>query len=350
VIPDTLYFQRNNYSAPAQFTVRAVDDIAIEDPIHISVLKFEVVTDDPEYAKVVVPDIRVNIVDNEAKGKEVSVGRWGGTVSLTVPYGGSILSIPPGALKNDTVVQFREWEKPLEPGLAGIERNLGERGEIKARRVSGTYLFTPHGKMFDVPVTIAIEYDVKAAEVSGGMPYLLVSYNNTVGPWEIVEDAVFANGVASVRSYHFSTYYVAAGSVAPPPRDAPMPPPPLCTTEADSKVSDVEWGIISAFAVENLLLMALLAYFVVRRASAPKSAVLPMQIAYDRETGKPFALPAPNASKKASQLALTDEPVLLPGPYDGQPTVVTDATQVKVVNTLPEDALGAESVEMNTKV
>ena len=46
----------------------------------------------------------------------------------------------------------------------------------------------------------------------------------------------------------------------------------------------------------------------------------------------------------------TDEPVLLPGPYDGQPTVVTDATQVKVVNTLPEDALGAESVEMNTKV
>ena len=51
---------------------------------------------------------------------------------------------------------------------------------------------------------------------------------------------------------------------APPPRDAPMPPPPLCTTEADSKVSDVEWGIISAFAVENLLLMALLAYFVGR--------------------------------------------------------------------------------------
>jgi hypothetical protein len=118
----------------------------------------------------------------------------------------------------------------LPAGNAGPEINIGERGEVRLRRVSGTYLFTPHGATFATPVSIAIEYDEVAAVVAGAKLYMMVSFNSTGGPWSIVEGASFANGVASVRSSHFSTYYVAAGLTAPPPADARPPPVRLYTS------------------------------------------------------------------------------------------------------------------------
>ena len=112
----------------------------------------------------------------------------------------------------------------------------------------------------------------------------------------------------------------------------------------DTGMSDVEWGIISAFIVENLILAAVGAWLCVKKATQPRQQVLPMQIHYN-EDGKPLALPAPprgsiapglggvgmlpggggamgmNAAYNRAAMGMSNEPVLLPGPYDGQPTI-----------------------------
>jgi len=41
------------------------------------------------------------------------MGKWGGTVSLAVPYGAVILSVPPGALETRTELQAGAYTRPL---------------------------------------------------------------------------------------------------------------------------------------------------------------------------------------------------------------------------------------------
>jgi hypothetical protein len=106
VTPSEIAFVRTNYSADGVFTVTAVDDIAVEEPQHLSLLKFQIVTADPEYQKVIVPDKIATIVDNEVDSSTVRMGKWGGVMSLTVPYGAVILSVPPGALAQDTELRW----------------------------------------------------------------------------------------------------------------------------------------------------------------------------------------------------------------------------------------------------
>ena len=339
VTPAEITFVRANYSAVGVFTIRAVDDTTIEESQHLSLLRFQIVTGDTEYQKVVVPDKIVTIVDNDKERLTVGMGKWGGVMSLTVPYGAVILSVPPGALSNDTKLVLRESLKPLPAGTAGTETSLGQ---LRVRRVGGSYEFKPYGTTFATPVTIAIEYDEAAAALVGGKLHMLVCLNGTDGPWSVVEEVTFAGGVASVQSTHFSTYYVAAGAVAAPPAEAPPPPPPPapCRDPDDTGVSDVEWGIIAAFILENLVLAVVGTWVFVKRATAVKPQVLPL-IEYSAD-GKPLALPAPmvgiapgagggvgllgpgpgvGGAYGRAVMGVSNEPVLLPGPYDGQPNL-----------------------------
>jgi hypothetical protein len=102
------------------------------------------------------------------------------------------------------------------------------------------------------------------------------------------------------------------------------------------------WFQSLLFQIRQLVPLHVGAWLCVKKATAPRHQVLPLQIQYN-EDGKPLALPAPmgivpyggggggegefRAAAEAHRaytlaaMGMSNEPVLLPGPYDGQPTM-----------------------------
>lgn len=70
VNPASLTFTTANYSTPKTVSVKGVDDAVLENDPHVSILKFSISSEDAAYNGVSVPDISVQVRENEC-------GAWG---------------------------------------------------------------------------------------------------------------------------------------------------------------------------------------------------------------------------------------------------------------------------------
>jgi len=302
--PPAHYFDRSNFSVSVPLTLRAVDDTHVEAVQHATLVKVTVESADSQYSGVVVPDLRVSINENDFVSTEVEIGQWGGVVAHTVPYGAALVTIPPGTIPPGVTqkVVLEEAEAPLPAGTAGPLEIVSGR---EVHRVSGLYGFRPHGLAFNNNIQISLQYDEAAAETSGGFLGMFRSDDSPDGPFTVVPDVFFNQGVATVSTTHFSFYYVGAGP--PPPGTPPPSPPPaidVCEGCCDYSDEDVQLAtiMVSMFCAENLVLvLAGVAYFIYRRLH-PLPPPGEQVHAVD-----PLALPAPERP----------EPVALPGPYVG---------------------------------
>jgi hypothetical protein len=79
-LPLNLLFTTANWQSPQPVTVTAVDDAVAEGP-HLGTITFSVTSSDPVYNGLAVPDVVVQITDNDVAG--VSVTQSGGTTQVT---------------------------------------------------------------------------------------------------------------------------------------------------------------------------------------------------------------------------------------------------------------------------
>lgn len=106
--------------------------------------------------------LRVEIQENDAPDGGADVSVWGAVVCPTQPCGAVTLTMPPGAVPPGRSVRvgMQEYEPPVSPGTP--IKVLSSPG----LRLSATFSLTPHGEAFSLPLSLAIEYDLAAAEAA----------------------------------------------------------------------------------------------------------------------------------------------------------------------------------------
>ncbi|WZN64609.1 hypothetical protein HKI87_10g61660 [Chloropicon roscoffensis] len=214
VEPAQLVFTASNWSTKQQVTVKAVDDILVEQVSHQGVVKFELLGGDSIYTAVKVPDLSVTIEENDFSTLVKEVGPFGGVISPTEPVGAVSLNVPGGVLSESVSVRLKEIEMPLGGATLGSKENLSGSTNTY-ERVSGTYSFEPHGQTFDLPVYITIQYEqglwdqerVKT-EAQTRLVFLKKESESDL-EWKPLAGGKFANGVATLATTSFSLYKVA---------------------------------------------------------------------------------------------------------------------------------------------
>jgi hypothetical protein len=155
----------------------------------------------------VLPDAAEDTGANDASdASESDAGGDGSTTTTIGPNGGTVesggasVTIPAGALAEDTEIGVAEVAPPVPLPSGYVAR-------------SPVYAFTPHGLSFSSPVSIAIDYTETADTV-----LRLADASDTT--WEPAAGATFASNVASLQTQSFSFYVVAqfqpaTGTAAP---------------------------------------------------------------------------------------------------------------------------------------
>ena len=105
----------------------------------------------------------------------VTVGSQGGTITL----GDARIEIPPGALSQDTVITVARTAAP-----APAPDETESAGDV--------FSFTPHGTLFNTPITIQLPYTGLDNDLS---VLRLDDENDTL--WEAVEGVTFSGGLAT---------------------------------------------------------------------------------------------------------------------------------------------------------
>ncbi|MFT3904781.1 MAG: Calx-beta domain-containing protein [Steroidobacteraceae bacterium] len=121
------------------------------------------------------------------------IGAAGGTVS---EGSGAKVVVPAGALAQTTpiaVTQSSDGAPPLPAGIVPV-------GPI--------YAFTPHGTVFQKPVTITVPFD--ASKVSANAVLVIYKTNATRSAWELVAGATVDGNAMSGAVSGFSNAFVAA--------------------------------------------------------------------------------------------------------------------------------------------
>lgn len=123
-------------------------------------------------------------------GAELKVGPAGGTLTLADV---ASVEIPANALDEETTLRAAPMDAAKLPVATPVEA-LGTTVEL-----------TPHGRLFETPITVRLNYKASAA------PELLrvMRLDDPSDPdWEVVEGATFLDGVATFESSTFSYYTV----------------------------------------------------------------------------------------------------------------------------------------------
>ena len=128
----------------------------------------------------------------------VTVGTTGGTV--TGPSGAQVV-IPAGALGQDTPIGIAQ----ADVGAPALPTGTPRFGPM--------FALTPHGTVFNVPVTVTIPFD--PTKVSSGAKPTLYKTNAARNAWEEVAGATVSGGVMTGQVTGFSDFIV---TDPPPPR------------------------------------------------------------------------------------------------------------------------------------
>jgi hypothetical protein len=132
------------------------------------------------------------------------VGAAGGIVSIA----GARVQIPSGALTQDTAIGVAT----LSPHDVAASEVMVNGAVIVTQLLSEPVAFTPHGTQFSSPVTIELPY-------SGGAELVMRLDDPHDTTWEVVDDATFEGGMATVVANHFSVYVVARVKASDVPND-----------------------------------------------------------------------------------------------------------------------------------
>ena len=304
VTPDSFSFTTDTWSSPQFMKVVGTEDSNVEAE-HEGILSFQVASSDPEYAALVLSDVRVQVLDNDRTLVQTTLDQWGGIVAPTIPYGGFVLTVPPGVIAvNQTAgFQISAIEQPLPAGVAGP----GPEG-TSTLRISGMYDVKVIRGAITGPVMISISYDEVAATTgtTGQRAGDVINFytkpsgdNATV--WRELANPKFLNGLAIAEVQEFSVFYVGTGPPPITPAPSPPPPPPPVSCPKVTTYENELYGVAAAAAVLLITLVVQNIVLCVQRARV--RAMAPEE---EEEEDDLLALPPPEA-----------DPASLQGPYDG---------------------------------
>ena len=218
VSPETVTFTSANWAAYQTISVIAIDDTDVELTTHQGIVQFQIETSDPVYKLLKIPDLNVDIQENDFVEVNQAVGPWGGVLSPTYPSGAVTLNIPGGVLRKSVNVKLGETEKPLGDVLGTKESASGSQNEY--RRVSGTYSFEPHGTSFELPVYITLHYSQTAFDnehVDNTTRLVFLKKENALDKeWKVVPGGKFNDGIGTIAITSFSLYKVAVEKLSSP--------------------------------------------------------------------------------------------------------------------------------------
>ena len=143
-----------------------------------------------------------------------------GAAELVLQADGATLVVPPGVADGVDVAVALDEAPPLLPPPGRLQM-----GPI--------FAFTPHGQLFDQPVTLSIPYTPSASV----MPEVLRLGDDIDDVWEPVEAVAFEDGLATWSSSHFSWY-----GVFGPPGSQELPGDDDDSSDDDDAVDDDDSG------------------------------------------------------------------------------------------------------------
>ena len=158
--PAFVTFTKYNWFTPQSLTASCLDDTIIQGGPYASSLGFTLTTADSQYSLLggTLPTLNLTVADNDLSSVSVTLGIWGGVLCPATPPTGAILvSVPPGALNGTTELTAALLEAQPAAGKAN-----GSDSGRPGKRVSGTYILTPHSTTFNVPISIAIQVSERA--------------------------------------------------------------------------------------------------------------------------------------------------------------------------------------------
>lgn len=144
----------------------------------------------------------------QPRGLQADVGAPYGDVVTpeaggVLEFGGATLEIPPGAVKDATLVTIRPLAKEDVAPLG--------RGMTNTSPAEGGFRFGPHGIQFEKPIKITLPYDERAIPPAGSERHVTgYYYDEAVGQWQTVGRFGEArDGVLVSLSDHFTDFITA---------------------------------------------------------------------------------------------------------------------------------------------